>query len=481
MPVEGPFSSLHSRRSATEKLSVKRFIAWATSLDLQGIADQVFIREISWVKEPGFPSHEYILLTFGDISNPNPSHDTTLRLERDTNSWFKIFGSWLGLGSNCRDTVSICGSSVAAQHSGDRTIAHIAVSRTDIDLRHITVLLEVIAKAADEYRVWSYNCWWYAGCLWRNLVRCIGSNHCRFQMLHKESQVGKFEEFLAHSRGSRGADEWDAMAFSHFQTFSHLAALERTSWDNSELEDATKYIEQFFELQLLGKLDGSFSQTEGLQKTLASAPVANAVDAEPDDHLDIIPSPSSPRLPERLDSVSDDEGLEIDSPVQDVTSLPELEALAWSGPVLDGRYRIQNLRSGHLVHAPESMDRTLLRATRKLHPTTIWNVETCGDGGFRFRCHRNSQCLCVHLYPFGACKVSVGDPIVGCNVTRATSQAFDFSIRESNDKGVYSISPVLSTLFWGLSDDEEITEVRLQATANVNRNLWRFLKISDWD
>ncbi|KDQ61711.1 hypothetical protein JAAARDRAFT_190438 [Jaapia argillacea MUCL 33604] len=209
--VDGPFSTFPHRRrrlpATTGKISVKRFVQWVASL--QGTAEQVFIREISWAKEAGFPSHEYILLTFGGKDDSNPIFDTTLRLERDVNSWFKIFGSRFGLGSNCRDTVSIWSSSLAAQHSGDRTIAYIAVNRTDIDLRHIALLLEVIGAA----KVWSFNCWWYAGCLWSNLARCIGSNYCRFRRPHREGQVEKFADFLAESRGSRGADEWDAMNF----------------------------------------------------------------------------------------------------------------------------------------------------------------------------------------------------------------------------------------------------------------------------
>ncbi|KDQ61713.1 hypothetical protein JAAARDRAFT_31175 [Jaapia argillacea MUCL 33604] len=322
---------------AAGRIGVAEFVEWVASLS--DTAEQVFVREISWAKEPGFPSHEYILLTFADISNP--THDTTLRLERDTDSWLKIFGSWLGFGSNCRDTVLIWSSSLATQHSSDRSIAHIAVTRTDIDLRHIALILQAIGQAANEYKVWSFNCWWYAGCLWRNLARWIGSNHCRFRRLRGEDQMENIAEFLAKSKQSKPVDEWDPMTFYHFQTFSHLAAVERASWDITRLKEATGYIEQLIELRVSVKFKSEFSETEGLQKTPDSSPVVDEATAE-SGNLDIIPSASSPPLPPH-------EVVHITSwghqgSVNDITQAP-----AWSGPVFNDRYRIQNLSSPHPI------------------------------------------------------------------------------------------------------------------------------------
>ncbi|KDQ61698.1 hypothetical protein JAAARDRAFT_45239 [Jaapia argillacea MUCL 33604] len=77
----------------------------------------------------------------------------------------------------------------------------------------------------------------------------------------------KFAKFLAETRGSKGVDEWDAMTFSHFQSYSHLASVERAAGDNTELEHATEYIEEIFEIWASGKFKGQFSQTEGLHKT----------------------------------------------------------------------------------------------------------------------------------------------------------------------------------------------------------------------
>ncbi|KDQ61697.1 hypothetical protein JAAARDRAFT_31157 [Jaapia argillacea MUCL 33604] len=148
--ADNPFTTFPPQlHSTTGKITAKTFVQWVASLG--DTAEEVFVREISWVKEPHFPSHEYILLTFSDNSHPNTSDDTTLRLERDTDSWFKIFGSWFR--SNCKDTVSISSTSLTAQHSGDRTIACITVNRTDIDLRYIALLLEVVRMAADEYKI----------------------------------------------------------------------------------------------------------------------------------------------------------------------------------------------------------------------------------------------------------------------------------------------------------------------------------------
>ncbi|KDQ61702.1 hypothetical protein JAAARDRAFT_190429 [Jaapia argillacea MUCL 33604] len=511
--VDGPFPTFPRRRlklwrSATGKIRLEKFVRWVASLE--DAAKQVYIREISWVKEPRFPSHEYILLPFGDKSNPDTIYDTTLRLERDTDSWFKIFGSWFG--SNCRDTVSMWSSSLAAQHSNDRQIAHIAVNRTDIDIRYIAILLEVIGKTADEYRVWSYNCWWYAGCLWRNLVRCIGSNHCRFQVMHREGQIAKFAEFLAESRMSSGVDEWDAVTFFRFQTFSHLAAVERAAWSNSELEAATKYIEEIFELQVSGKLKGQFSLMEGFQKTPASpssvneamaefggpfsqaedlqttSPAANEAMAEfggpfgqaedlqttpPAANMVMAESPNihyspSPCLalsaPLPLNNVVDAthrwRQAGIVRSVHDAAAVQEFETLAWMGPIYDGRYRIQHLHSGLLVHVPGIRDSTPLCATFKLYRTTVWEVTSGFDGTQMFTCGANRQRLHSFLRT-SRYYHPMGDMIIGYNFLGSKSSTkSNFTVGEIKDRpGIYTISPTNSKLFCGLSDAEEDTAV----------------------
>ncbi|KDQ61701.1 hypothetical protein JAAARDRAFT_519149 [Jaapia argillacea MUCL 33604] len=100
-------------------------------------------------------------------------------------------------------------------------------------------------------------------------------NHYGFRLIHREGQMKKFAKFLAETRGSKGVDEWDAMTFSHFQTYSHLAPVERAAGDNTQLEDATEYIEEIFEIRVSGKFKGQISQTEGLYRTPASAPAVN--------------------------------------------------------------------------------------------------------------------------------------------------------------------------------------------------------------
>ncbi|KDQ58403.1 hypothetical protein JAAARDRAFT_78157 [Jaapia argillacea MUCL 33604] len=450
-------------RFSRGKISAKTFIQWAASL--HDAAELAYIREISWAKERSFPSHEYIILVFGDKFHPNVIYDTALRFERDTESWFKIFGSLCG--SNYNDTVSKWSSAHDAQNSGDRIIAHIAVNRTDIDLRHIAILLEVVGKAADLYRVWSFNCWWYAGCLRRNLARTIGSKRCRFQIPpHKEGQIEKFTEFLA---GSTAVDEWDAMTFFRFQAFSHLATIERASWDNTDLKEATKYIEAYFEIRVLGKFEGAFSQTEGLQKTPASAPPAAELAGalEPPDRGDIAASlRSSQTRTSAANSQTEDPFL------QDVASLHDIEALAWRGPVLDGTYRIQNLFSGRLVCVPDIQHSTFLRTTPKLHRTTMLRIESCRDGGLTFSCLDSHQRIEANF-------LKVGDVIAGYNTAYEIPEISHFKTREIEETGIYTISPLFSTLFWGLSDGEEDTVV-LQSDPHDSRNHWRFINISEW-
>ncbi|KDQ62026.1 hypothetical protein JAAARDRAFT_190426 [Jaapia argillacea MUCL 33604] len=479
--VDGPFSTfpLHRRKlwnGARGKISVNRFNQWVASL--QNTAEQVFVREISWVKQPRFPSHEYILLTFGGKFDPNPIYGMTLRLERDANSWFKIFGSWFG--SNCRDTVSISSSSLTAQHSGDRTIAYIAVNRTDIDLRHITLLLEVIGKAADQYKIWSFNCWWYAGCLWRSLLMFIGSNHCRFHLMRRDGQVERFAEFLANTRGLKGAVEWDAMTFCQFQTFSHLATVERASWDNTALDEATGYIEDILKIQVLGKFKGELNHTEGFHNTPTFTSAVNEAIAEFGD-LDILPSPRSALLPLRMTLGQ----LQVDDPdrsVHDTTSLQEFQDLAWSGPVHHGCYRIQHLSSRQLVHVPGVRDCTPLRATSKLHPTTVWEARSLDDDTLMFNCCVTVQQLCVLLDESRYYQPGVDDAIVGCNFSGSVEPSQShFTVREIKKKGIYTISPAHSELFWNLSDDEEDTVVRLQTDPHDDRNHWKLIKLSDWE
>ncbi|KDQ56300.1 hypothetical protein JAAARDRAFT_307819 [Jaapia argillacea MUCL 33604] len=196
------------------QVDIETFIRWSTSSEASSDSvDDLRISSIHWVKQPGTPSHEYLVVTFSGV------FDLSLRLERDTKSWKSLIGP--KHSTVTRDTVIIANKVGDTLGARDETVARVTIQNQDIGVLHITLLLRVITDRVTAYNIWTTNCWWFVGCLWRNLVRCVNSDSMKFYFVAE----GKEEAWPMNQ--SRGGHTWNAGNFADFQQFQHLSLLGR--------------------------------------------------------------------------------------------------------------------------------------------------------------------------------------------------------------------------------------------------------------
>ncbi|KDQ56103.1 hypothetical protein JAAARDRAFT_320723 [Jaapia argillacea MUCL 33604] len=221
---------LPSAREAklTSKASVEAFLGWIKSpgAELDGV-DTLPLREIVWMKTPGLPSHEYLVMKFGR---------TYLRVERDTDSWLSVLG--LGLKTVCRDTISISHDPTNLRDTEDQVVASISFhDSSTTNLWSFATLLSVIMDHADFYNVYTYNCWWFAHCIWSNLSDTTDLDTTNFY-LEKGANTVLEAQRLFSSGGDRGA--CDAQTFGKVQQYVHMAALERASASSQTKEETLR-------------------------------------------------------------------------------------------------------------------------------------------------------------------------------------------------------------------------------------------------
>ncbi|KDQ55169.1 hypothetical protein JAAARDRAFT_342910 [Jaapia argillacea MUCL 33604] len=204
--------------------------------------DGLSMLSVAWGKSNKVPSHEYLVITLRNC----PS---SLRVERDTDSWSTLWSP--KSRSNCKDTITIADRSLDLVGRNDTILASFAFKHPCVSLSGLSILLELISQQSDKYNVWTFNCWWYVGCLWRNLVgRAKGLGGVCFRMNEEVDEVQRF--------GNEGGLEvWDAIRFGRVMQFVHLATLERT-WcqdskaPKSQLKKVSDDIDQMF-LQSCGR------------------------------------------------------------------------------------------------------------------------------------------------------------------------------------------------------------------------------------
>ncbi|KDQ55109.1 hypothetical protein JAAARDRAFT_37625 [Jaapia argillacea MUCL 33604] len=213
------FPSARRFKISSGRFSAHNFTKWIKSPEAysDGV-DQLSILSVAWGKTHKAPSHEYLVVTLRN----SPS---TLRLERDTDSWSTLWSP--KSRSNCKDTVTIADRFLDLVGRNDMILASFAFKYPAAPLISLASLLEIISQQADRYNVWTFNCWWYAACLWRNLANRAERDDMCFQMNQEASEVRRLAD-------REGFESWDALKFAQVLEFVHLAALERTWSQNSK-------------------------------------------------------------------------------------------------------------------------------------------------------------------------------------------------------------------------------------------------------
>ncbi|KDQ55103.1 hypothetical protein JAAARDRAFT_341184 [Jaapia argillacea MUCL 33604] len=230
------FPSARKFKISPGRYSAQNFTKWIKSPEAcsDGV-DQLSILSAAWGKTDKAPSHEYLVVTLRN----SPS---TLRLERDTDSWSTLWSP--KSRSNCKNTVTISDQFLDLVGRNDTILASFAFKYPAAPLISLASLLEIISQQADRYNVWTFNCWWYACCLWRNLAKCAERDNMCFRMNQEASEVRRLAD-------GEGFESWDAIKFAQVLEFVHLAALERT-WSRdsqtakSQLRKASEDIERLF-------------------------------------------------------------------------------------------------------------------------------------------------------------------------------------------------------------------------------------------
>ncbi|KDQ51437.1 hypothetical protein JAAARDRAFT_73598 [Jaapia argillacea MUCL 33604] len=223
-------SARHHR--LTGKFNVRKFSKWATSTEAcSDGSKEMQITGIDWMKQPGLPSHEYLIVIL------NGYHE--IRVERDTDSWSTLF--WSKSWSNCKDTVT-----VGFDRGSDVTMAWVRFNPGP-GLHTLTTLLDIITESADIYNVWTFNCWWLASCIWTNLVSRAVISDSGFD----KEMAGLWGKMTGEVEG-----EWDALKFVKVQQFVHLAGLKRTMGESDgmkELEKVSAHVAELFDERMGAK------------------------------------------------------------------------------------------------------------------------------------------------------------------------------------------------------------------------------------
>ncbi|KDQ62189.1 hypothetical protein JAAARDRAFT_30090 [Jaapia argillacea MUCL 33604] len=182
---------------------------------------------MAWGKTPGRPAHEYLIVGLDGAA---------LRLERDAGSWASLVGP--NYRDKCKDTVTISQSPDTLVKKGDQVLATLRFPPSVVRLSYLAALLELIMGTAKFYNVYTFNCWWFAGCIWSNLATCAEKQFLYFRV--------EMEDIVAG--GSHGLDPTQ---FAQRLHEGHLSGLKRLYGEpvasaKKELEMVSVLIESAF-------------------------------------------------------------------------------------------------------------------------------------------------------------------------------------------------------------------------------------------
>ncbi|KDQ59853.1 hypothetical protein JAAARDRAFT_192309 [Jaapia argillacea MUCL 33604] len=206
-----------------------RFRDWSAELDKR----EARLVEMYWLKEPFFPGHEYVLLRY-DLNLSS----IWLRLERDSSSWMTILGhhqqETQTKRSRCKDKVTVRDSFSALAKPKDRVVASLFVAHgvqsSFVTFLHLALLLRCLNHKAQNYDIVTFNCWWYAGCIWESVaywLRQAGSETF-FRIGTKNSEEKRVAGYIHPSRGqSLRSLDWEATIFPRNLLDAHLLIADR--------------------------------------------------------------------------------------------------------------------------------------------------------------------------------------------------------------------------------------------------------------
>ncbi|KDQ56217.1 hypothetical protein JAAARDRAFT_36399 [Jaapia argillacea MUCL 33604] len=236
--------------------TVSQFVKWVQSAE--AVADnlgQVYVGEISWAQDPGIPTHEYLIAKF------HGRYNGALRIERDTDHL-----GWRTLFNPTARAITLDTVTFIPFENDDQILATLTIFHSTIQLTHLALLLQVISAASTSYNIWTFNCWWFAGCIWRNLAKLAG-NWLDFRWgagIKQTSPVRKLATMHSPSAFS-------AVEFAEIQQILHHGALERalgSSESREELEAASAHIDSTFVEQVASRqaVEGQFSDLIAWEK-----------------------------------------------------------------------------------------------------------------------------------------------------------------------------------------------------------------------
>ncbi|KDQ55033.1 hypothetical protein JAAARDRAFT_339722 [Jaapia argillacea MUCL 33604] len=200
----------------SDSIQVDAFVRWAHSIEASSDhVDKFFLREMKWASTPSsrkaigglMPCHEYLLLTF-----EREMHTVTFRVERDTNSWRTIFG--LQRSSIRKDLIKIWDED-EARTSDDTNVATLELKGCSlISIRRFAKLLRITTAFSRYYNLWTFNCWWFVGQLWSNLVRALPEGVVQ--------EFRKADDVASHLTGGS-----EALIFGRMKQLVHLECVKR--------------------------------------------------------------------------------------------------------------------------------------------------------------------------------------------------------------------------------------------------------------
>ncbi|KDQ59740.1 hypothetical protein JAAARDRAFT_205719 [Jaapia argillacea MUCL 33604] len=237
------FPSAH-KHHFTVKMSVEKFLAWAQSPEASEEVAGTEIHTIYWMKGRNSPAHEYICVSF-----EKDSKRYQIRIDRASPSWTKIFRRISGL--NDQDTVFIPSP---FDHNVDIPMAWVSFSSPHSpSFGDLAKLLGVISKSSHLLDKWTSNGWWYASCIWTNLLRYgrASSSWCTGDVVDRWNQAsGEYE--VRWDFDPRKAAR--VMQFIHASDLHH--ALSEDGEHPEELRCASEEIAEAFDREMMGLKDG---------------------------------------------------------------------------------------------------------------------------------------------------------------------------------------------------------------------------------
>ncbi|KDQ55026.1 hypothetical protein JAAARDRAFT_339566 [Jaapia argillacea MUCL 33604] len=213
------------RPQETHSIEAERFVKWALSSEAQrDKVDRFHLHEMKWGKKPAHrkilpvPSHEYLILTFRMGATT-----ATFRVERDTDSWMTVLGP--NRTSTRKDTVKISDDRSPTPDDLNPVATLVLKDCSSISIDRFATLLDITTKVSRHYNLWTFNCWWFVGQLWSNLVRLLPQGI--------DLDFRTRENLVSHS-----AEDSEAIRFARVKNFVHLECLKRFHGTEAVFESA---------------------------------------------------------------------------------------------------------------------------------------------------------------------------------------------------------------------------------------------------